>query len=137
MDSGCSRHMTGNDKWFSSLTPTRHKEYIIFGDNGKGKVRGVGAVRVSDRFTLREVALVLNLGFNLLSVSQLLDEGFEVRSRRVILEFWIPEETWFAESFLVTEFSWSISLELLLALLVACWLVLLLICGSGIGDLDI
>ena len=79
MDSGCSRHMTGNDKWFSSLTPTRHKEYIIFGDNGKGKVRGVGVVRVSDRFTLREVALVSNLGFNLLSVSQLLDEGFEVR----------------------------------------------------------
>ena len=33
---------------------------------------------VSDRFTLREVALVSNLGFNLLSVSQLLDEGFEV-----------------------------------------------------------
>ena len=29
--------------------------------------------------TLREVALVSNLGFNLLSVSQLLDEGFEVR----------------------------------------------------------
>ena len=79
MDSGCSRHMTGNDKWFSSLTPTRHKEYIIFGDNGKGKVRGVGTVRVSDHFTLREVALVSNLGFNLLSVSQLLDEGFEVR----------------------------------------------------------
>ena len=35
--------------------------------------------RVSDRFSLREVALVSNLGFNLLSVSQLLDEGFEVR----------------------------------------------------------
>ena len=79
MDSGCSRHMTGNDKWFSSLTPMRSKEYIVFGDNGRGKVRGLGAVRVSDRFTLREVALVSNLGFNLLSVSQLLDEGFEVR----------------------------------------------------------
>ena len=79
MDSGCSRHMTGNDKWFSSLTPMRSKEYIVFGDNGRGKVHGLGAVRVSDRFTLREVALVSNLGFNLLSVSQLLDEGFEVR----------------------------------------------------------
>ena len=43
-------------------------------DNGKGKVRGVGTVRVSDRFTLREVVLVSNLGFNLLCVSQLLDE---------------------------------------------------------------
>ena len=79
MDSGCSRHMTGNDKWFSSLTPMRSKEYTVFGDNGRGKVRGIGVVRVSDRFTLREVALVSNLGFNLLSVSQLLDEGFEVR----------------------------------------------------------
>ena len=69
MDSGCSRHMTGNDKWFSSLTPMRSKEYIVFGDNGKGKIRGVGAVRVSDRFNQREVALVLNLGFNLLYVS--------------------------------------------------------------------
>ena len=137
MDSGCSRHMTRNDKWFSSLTPTRHKEYIIFGDNDKGKVRGVGAVRVSDRFTLREVALVSNLGFNLLSVSQLLDEGFEVRFKEGFPEFWIPEETWFAGSFLVTEFCWSISLELLLALLVACWRVLLSIYGSDTGGLDI
>ena len=51
----------------------------MFRDNGRGKVRGIGAVRVSDCFTLREVALVSNLGFNLLSVLQLLDEGFEVR----------------------------------------------------------
>jgi sarcosine oxidase delta subunit len=26
MNSGCSRHMTGNKKWFSSLTPLSHKE---------------------------------------------------------------------------------------------------------------
>ena len=63
--------------------------------------------------------------------------GLKFASRKVVLEFWILEETWFAGLFLVTEFSWLISLELLLALLVACWLVLLLICGSGIGDLDI
>ena len=69
MDSGCSRHMTGSDRWFSSLTPTKDKEYIIFGDNSRGKVRGVSAVRISDDFTLREVALVDKHGFNLLSVS--------------------------------------------------------------------
>ena len=79
MDSGCSRHMTGSNKWFSSLTPTRSKEYITFGDNGKGKVRGVGAVRISDHFTLSEVALVDKLGYNLLSVRQLLNDGYEVR----------------------------------------------------------
>ena len=55
-------------------------------------------------------------------------------SRRVVLEFWIPEETCFAGSFLVTEFSWSISLELLLALLAVSWRLLLLIFGNGIGD---
>ena len=31
MDSGCSRHMTGNDKWFSSLTPMRSKETLCSG----------------------------------------------------------------------------------------------------------
>ena len=33
MDSGCSRHMTGSHRWFSSLTPMKDKEYITFGDN--------------------------------------------------------------------------------------------------------
>ncbi|XP_066323564.1 uncharacterized protein [Miscanthus floridulus] len=37
MDSGCSRHMTGDDKWFSSLTPTSVKENITFGDKSQGK----------------------------------------------------------------------------------------------------
>ncbi|XP_066347590.1 uncharacterized protein [Miscanthus floridulus] len=37
MDSGCSRHMTRDDKWFSSLTPTSVKENITFGDKSQGK----------------------------------------------------------------------------------------------------
>ena len=67
--------------------PDAIKEYIVFGDNARGKVRGIGAVRVSNRFTLREVALVSNLGFNLFSVSQLLHEGFEVRFKEGCLMF--------------------------------------------------
>ena len=39
---------------------------------------GVGSVSVFEKFSLREVAFVSKLGFNLLSVSQLLDEGCEV-----------------------------------------------------------
>ncbi|WVZ76633.1 hypothetical protein U9M48_024589 [Paspalum notatum var. saurae] len=35
MDSGCSRHMTGHRKWFSSLNPVSTKEYITFGDKGQ------------------------------------------------------------------------------------------------------
>jgi hypothetical protein len=36
---------------------------------------------VSDKTTLRRVALVQSLGYNLLSMSQLLDEGIEVLFR--------------------------------------------------------
>jgi hypothetical protein len=62
--------MTGDKGWFSSLVPVVTKRYITFGD-----------IKVSDKITLRRVALVQSLGYNLLSVSQLLDEGFEVLFR--------------------------------------------------------
>jgi hypothetical protein len=58
MDSGCSRHMTGNKKWFSSLTPLSHKEYVTFGDEKKSKVLDSSVVMVNDCFTLNDVALV-------------------------------------------------------------------------------
>ena len=120
MDSGCSRHMTGNRKWFSSLTPMRSKEYIVFGDNGNGKVLGLGAVRISDHFTLREVALVDNLGFNLLSISQLLREGFEVRLKEALsCVFLMLKEILFVRFYLAIRCFGSISRALLLALLVA------------------
>jgi hypothetical protein len=54
------------------------KTYITFGDNGRGRVLSEGEIK---EVTLRRVALVQSLGFNLLSVSQLLDEGFEVLFR--------------------------------------------------------
>jgi hypothetical protein len=79
IDSGYSRHMTGDRRWLSSLTPVMTKEYITYGDNGKGRVLLVGTMKVSESVTLRRVSLVKSLGYNLLSVSQLLDEGFEVR----------------------------------------------------------
>jgi hypothetical protein len=81
IDSGCSRHMTGDKGWFSSLVPMVTKRYITFGDNGRGHVLSEGEIKVSDKITLRCVALVQSLGYNLLSVSQLLDEGFEVLFR--------------------------------------------------------
>jgi hypothetical protein len=81
IDSGCSRHMTGDKGWFSSLVPVVTKRYITFGDNGHGRVLSEGEIKVSDKITLRRVALVQSLGYNFLSVSQLLDEGFEVLFR--------------------------------------------------------
>ncbi|XP_066344265.1 uncharacterized protein [Miscanthus floridulus] len=77
MDSDCSRHMTGDDKWFSSLTPTSVKENITFGDKSQGKVMAHGCIKVTDKYMLKDVALVKNLHYNLLSVSQLLEDDFE------------------------------------------------------------
>jgi hypothetical protein len=70
MDSSCSRHMTGNKKWFSSLTLLSHKKYVTFGDDKKGKVLGTGIIKVNDHFNLNDVTLVDKLRYNLLSVLQ-------------------------------------------------------------------
>jgi hypothetical protein len=40
-----------------------------------------GEIKVIDKITLKRVALVQSLGYNFLSMSQLLDEGFEVLFR--------------------------------------------------------
>jgi hypothetical protein len=69
IDSGCSRHMTENKGWFSSLVSVVTKRYITFGDNGRGRVLSEGEIKVSDKITLRGVALVQSLGYNLLSMS--------------------------------------------------------------------
>jgi hypothetical protein len=76
IDYGCSRHMTEDRGWFSSLVPVMTRRYITFQDNGRGRVLSEGEIKVSDKITLMRVALIQSLGYNLLSVSQLLDEGF-------------------------------------------------------------
>jgi hypothetical protein len=78
MDSSCSRHMTGDKKWFSSLTPLSHNEYVTFGDDKKGKVLSTDVIMVNDFFTLNDVALVDKLRYNLLFVSQLVDADLDV-----------------------------------------------------------
>jgi hypothetical protein len=69
--------MTGNKKWFSGLTPLSHKEYVTFGDDKKGKVLGIGIIKVKCFFTLNDVALVDKLRYNLLSASQLVDTDLD------------------------------------------------------------
>jgi hypothetical protein len=78
MDSSCSRHMTGNKKWFSSLPPLPHKKYLSFGGDRKGKVLGTGIIKANDFFTLNDVALVDKLRYNLFSISQLIDTDLDV-----------------------------------------------------------
>jgi hypothetical protein len=74
--------MTGNKKWFSSLTLLSHKEYVTFGDDKKGKVLDTGVIKVNDCFTLNDVALVDRLRYNLISISQLCDVDLIVLFRK-------------------------------------------------------
>jgi hypothetical protein len=82
MDFGCSRHMTGNKKWFSSLTLLSHKEYVSFRDDKKGKVLSTGIIKVNDYFILIDVTLVDKLRYNPLFVSQLVDADLDVLFRK-------------------------------------------------------
>jgi hypothetical protein len=111
MDSGCSWHMIRNKKWFSSLTPLSHKEYVTFGDDKKGKVLGNRVIKVNDRFTLNDVALVDRLRYNLLSILQLCDADLSVLFTSVIHMFLI---------LLVSVFLASLALKMFLSLFLIC-----------------
>ncbi|WVZ49569.1 hypothetical protein U9M48_000911 [Paspalum notatum var. saurae] len=50
---------------------------ITFGDNSKGKVEGKGKIEISSDYSINNVLLVDSLNFNLLSVGQLCDLGFQ------------------------------------------------------------
>jgi hypothetical protein len=76
-DSGCSRHMTGVDNFLGNVRPYA-KSYVTFGDGAKGKIVGIGDL-VSERSPrLNNVLLVKGLAANLISISQLCDQGLSV-----------------------------------------------------------
>ncbi|GKE37584.1 retrovirus-related pol polyprotein from transposon TNT 1-94, partial [Tanacetum coccineum] len=75
-DSGCSKHMTGNRKLFST-----YKAYnggnVIFGSNLRGNIIGKGTIS-NDSLKIDNVEHVENLGFNLLSIGQICDNKCRV-----------------------------------------------------------
>ncbi|GJX20797.1 retrovirus-related pol polyprotein from transposon TNT 1-94 [Tanacetum coccineum] len=75
-DSGCSKHMTGNRKLFST-----YKAYnggnVIFGSNLRGNIIGKGTISHGS-LKIANVEHVDNLGFNLLSVGQICDSKCKV-----------------------------------------------------------
>ena len=71
IDSGCTQHMTGDPRMFTSLDEeVDGQERIIFGDNSKSKVA------ISNDHSISNVLYVASLSFNLLSVGQLCDLDF-------------------------------------------------------------
>ena len=72
LDSGCSKHMTGNPNKFIKLKD--NKCNFIFGDNMSSKIIGKGTDVVNNKINVENVLLVENLMPNLLSVSQTCDQ---------------------------------------------------------------
>ena len=76
IDSGCSKHMTGHKAAFSHLEG-RSQGHVSFG-HGRGKIEGIGSIKTGSDASISNVLYVPVLKFNLLSVSQLCDHGFDV-----------------------------------------------------------
>ena len=66
--------MTGYVKIFTSLDEdVGDHEYVILGDNSKGKVVGLGKVAITKDLSISNVLLIESISFNLLSIAQLCD----------------------------------------------------------------
>jgi hypothetical protein len=69
--------MTGEKDMLTSLElHDIPKETIVFGDNSKGDVIGLGKIALSNDNSISNVYLVETLGYNLLSVSQLCEMSY-------------------------------------------------------------
>ena len=74
LDSGCSRHMSGEEQLFYNVTK-QDLGSVTFGDNSKARAVGIGSVDFAGTTQVEQVLLIDGLKHNLLSISQLCDEG--------------------------------------------------------------
>ncbi|GJT70857.1 putative ribonuclease H-like domain-containing protein [Tanacetum coccineum] len=73
IDSGCSRHMTGNRSYLTDYEEI-DGGFVAFGGNSKGgKITGKGKIRTG-KLDFEDVYFVKELKFNLFSVSQMCDK---------------------------------------------------------------
>ena len=77
LDSGCSRHMTGDKSKFCLLTESDGGQ-VTFGENSKRKIIGSEKVGKNLSSCIDDVMLVEGLAYNLLSISQLYDKRHKV-----------------------------------------------------------
>ena len=78
LDSGCSHHMTRNKSLFTSFTEFDGGN-VTFGDGNVAKVKGKGTICAPDISNLEEVLYVEGLKANLISISQMCENEFNVQ----------------------------------------------------------
>nr|GFA66185.1 integrase, catalytic region, zinc finger, CCHC-type, peptidase aspartic, catalytic [Tanacetum cinerariifolium] len=80
IDSGCSKHMTGNRALLTNFVE-KFLGTIRFGNNDFAVIDGYGDVVIGS-MTIKKVYYVEGLGHNLFSVGQFCDKGLEVAFRK-------------------------------------------------------
>ncbi|KAK2359751.1 hypothetical protein QL285_085096 [Trifolium repens] len=75
-DSGCSKHMT-REKAYLKEVKNYSNSYVTFSDGAKGKIKGIGKLSGLELPNLDNVLLVEGLTVNLISISQLCDQGLK------------------------------------------------------------
>jgi hypothetical protein len=77
LDSGCINHMTGERRIFTSFEKNKcESDCITFSDNRQGQILGFGKIAITTEHSISKVLLVESLDYNLLSVSQLCEKGY-------------------------------------------------------------
>nr|GEV31062.1 retrovirus-related Pol polyprotein from transposon TNT 1-94 [Tanacetum cinerariifolium] len=80
IDSGCSKHMTGNRALLTNFVE-KFLGTVCFGNNDFAIITGYGDVVIGS-MTIKKVYYVEGLGHNLFSVGQFCDKGLEVAFRK-------------------------------------------------------
>jgi hypothetical protein len=76
LDSGCTNHMMGERRMSTSFEKNEcESDCITFGDNSQGQVLSFGKIAVTTEHSISKV-LVESLDYNLLSISQLCEIGY-------------------------------------------------------------
>lgn len=76
-DNGCSRHMTGKRESLINIRPV-NGQTVTFADGVKVDVLGDGELSIPGMPRLKNVFLVDQLKANLVSISQLCDQGMDI-----------------------------------------------------------
>nr|GEZ21821.1 uncharacterized mitochondrial protein AtMg00810-like [Tanacetum cinerariifolium] len=80
IDSGCSKHMTGNHALLTNFVE-KFLGTVRFGNNDFAAIAGYGDVVIGS-MTIKKVYYVEGLGHNLFSIGQFCDKGLEVAFRK-------------------------------------------------------
>jgi len=78
IDNGCSKNMTGDKEKLQSYSALEKGKKVSFGNDTPAVIKGKGIVQLKEKVKAGNVLYVDGLKHNLVSVSQMCDQGTEV-----------------------------------------------------------